>query len=193
MGKETDENAEVERGGRRSSSLPASPLKDITDNVDEDEGGHNKRYSFRTRGARKSSIMESDEEEQEEEQEAYLDQEPEWDGEEEAAAVEDDDEDEDEDEEDGGSRRYPRRNRTSVVIYDPYEEPTVSRRRRGRRAEEEEEEEVMEDERMKPFGRYSADHRYSTRFRREPEPSYQDVGEDAEGEGGVTVALRATS
>ena len=184
MGKETDENAEVERGGRRSSSLPASPLKDITDNVDEDEGGHNKRYSFRTRGARKSSIMESDEEEQEEEQEAYLDQEPEWDGEEEAAAVEDDDEDEDEDEEDGGSRRYPRRNRTSVVIYDPYEEPTVSRRRRGRRAEEEEEEEVMEDERMKPFGRYSADHRYSTRFRREPEPSYQDVGEDAEGEEG---------
>ena len=70
MGKETDENAEVERGGRRSSSLPASPLKDITDNVDEDEGDHNKRYSFRTRGARKSSIMESDEEEQEEDQQA---------------------------------------------------------------------------------------------------------------------------
>ena len=44
---------------------------------------------------------------------------------------------------------------------------------------------------MKLSRRYSADHRYSTRFVW-PEPSCQDAGEDAEGRG-VTASGVATS
>ena len=67
-----------------------------------------------------------------------------------------------------------KRLRKRVEFFDPSHEPTISRRRRSRDAalaegeEEEEEEEIIEDERMKPidqWGRYSADHKYSTRFR----------------------------
>ena len=91
-------------------------------------------------------------------------------------------------EEDGGGRRYPRRNRRSTEIYDPYEEPRTSHRRVYKEVEEEEEEEEMEDERMKPFGRYSADHRYGTRFRNQP--TYEAEEEE---EGDPQIEVRRTT
>lgn len=189
-------------GGRyplRSSSNPASPLKDITKDNAAEETTPAKRYSFRTRRpSRNAHIMESDEEDDFEEEPASrnyrrvtdLVAAPEASPE----SLEEDEVGEDH-EEDDGTRRYPRRNRTSVVIYDPYEEPTVSRRRRGNTGQDhmDEEEEVLEDERMKPFGRYSAHHGYSTRFRREPKPVSEYPVDADEGDVGELGPPRRTT